>query len=314
MNNENPNLEPIQNNGIVPETNSMPVDSAPVMETVDPTSIVNTVDPTANSPMVNNDNTEILGDTQSMPAVGEPITPTVAEPAPAADTTAPQTRYNPVTGEEVTIDELLGRTPSTSVPNLTPEKKPEVEKKEVEYKPTSKGNTVMLIIFFIFLIGFIVFLPDLQNLIALHNAKPEVVEEITTGRLVCTIESNTVNLDREITRVFEYTDKKLQSAKFTTIVKGDPSLDEEALNELNDNCVMIKESSKDIEGYNISCSYEEGKLTEKESFEYGVFDSEKLNAAYAEAGGSLSEFEKDEDIDLVMTNMRQSGFSCNKEK
>ena len=42
--------------------------------------------------------------------------------------------------------------------------------------------------------------------------------------------------------------------------------------------------------------------------------SDCKDAAYTEAGGSMLEFQKDDDIDHIMTNMRQGGFTCNKEK
>ena len=171
-----------------------------------------------------------------------------------------------------------------------------------------------MIIFFVALIAFVCFLPNIQELIQKYKEGPTVAEEIYTGKLVCTLESNTVNLARNITRTFAYTDKKLESAKFVTEVRGDPSLDEEALNELNDQCTIIKDNVDGLKGIVVDCSYSEGKLVETESFDYADFDAEAVDAAYTEAGGNLMEFKLEDDIDEIMTQMRRSGFSCTKEK
>ena len=151
-------------------------------------------------------------------------------------------------------------------------------------------------------------------MIAEYKAGPVEVEDITTGKLVCTLESNTVNLDRNITRVFEYSDMKLVSAKFTTVVRGDATLDEETLDALNAQCEQIKTNVSGLEGVSVNCAYADGQLTEKENFDFGTYKIEEVTAAYTEAGGTVLEFEAGENIDDVMTSMRQGGFLCNKEK
>lgn len=279
-------VNPLENTNSLPTVPPQPA-SAPVGDALPTTPVAETTEP---------------------PVTNPPYSPTTKAP-----TTVGDTRYNPVTGEEMKISDLTGeKKEEASAGEVNNEEK--LKTVDVDYKPTSKANTVMLILFFIALVLFVVFLPDIQTLIAQYKAGPQKVEEITTGTLVCTLESNTVNLDRNITREFQYTDNKLQSAKFTTVVRGDATLDEETLNGLNEQCVQIKTNVEGLNGISVSCSYEEGKLTEKENFDYASYQVEEVTAAYTEAGGSLLEFEKDMNIDDVMTNMRQGGFTCNKEK
>ena len=260
---------------------------------------------------------EILttGLTQQIPVVSpDALTPQIEELKEESDGESPkiQTRYNPVTGEEMSMEELLGKGKKDEGSSVKVEK---VKKVDVEYRPASTGNTIMLVLFFIFLILFVVFLPDIQSLIASYRAgDSEKVEEITTGKVVCTLESNTVNLDKEIKRVFNYTDMKLQTAKFTTTTRGDATLDEEALDELNEQCVEVRENVQGLAGISVSCDYKNGKLVESETFDYTAYNAEEVSAAYAKAGGSVLDLEKDQDIDLVITQMRRSGFTCNKEK
>ena len=327
MNNENPNIEPVPNSANeVPAVPEVANGGTPAFQTVDPTASFQTVDPTASyqEPSVSDD-TEVLTPTvEAAPATTPAVTEETTEilvpeeattPVNTTPPTIPATRYNPVTGEEMSTNELLG-IPEEEAPKEEKLSATEAKIKAANenYKPTSKGNTIMLIIFFVALVLFVIFLPDLQNLIALYKAGPVEVEEITTGTLVCTLESSTVNLDRNIKREFSFADKKLLSAKFTTEIRGDATLDEETLNELNAQCEQVKENVKGIGGVTVACTYEDGRLEERESFDYSSYDSEKVSAAYTEAGGSVLEFQYEQDIDQVMTNMRQGGFTCNKEK
>ena len=221
--------------------------------------------------------------------------------------TSPNIRYNPVTGEELDVNEIIKGGDGKK------------KKAEVEYKPPSTFSTILLVLFFIFLLVFIIYLPQISLMVDNYNKKrngllDEKVEDIVTGKLVCTLEDNTVNLDRSFERVFQYKDKKLISAKFSTIVKGDANLDEEALQQLNEKCKLIKENVSSLSGIVVSCEYQSGKLIEKESFDYATYDANAVGSAYTEAGGSLLTFDSGADIDKVMLQMRQSGFTCDKEK
>ena len=339
MNNENPNAQ--GNTGVAPAIPEIGGESN-LAPTVDPTSF-QTVDPTATNTPAEPVMSAPVESAPQAPAEAQPEAPALAptvnpvEETEVLDTNeenatftntskikprtdainfdstdgAPKTRLNPVTGEEMNVDELAGK---TAPPVIDKPEEVKEEKKEVEYKPTSKANTVALIIFFIALIAFVIFLPNIQTMIQEYKDGPQVVEEIYTGTLECTLESSTVNLDRKITRSFQYADKKLKSAKFTTVVRGDATLDEETLDGLNEQCTSIKDNVEGLEGVTVNCDYKEGKLTETESFDFATYDVEKVTAAYTEAGGILLEFTKDQDIDDVMTKMRRSGFSCFKEK
>lgn len=340
MNNDNSNLEPVQNSAENPEVGaSTPTVDVPGFQTIDPTADFQTVDPTV---------TEALAPSVPVANEGEPVTeelvpseevqsresaatelfkseaakattptfdpakikPPKATPVNMSSVNVGSTRYNPVTGEEMDINHMDGNEQNAPVVDSTKKETP----KEVEEKDPKKGNTIMLIFFFIFLILFVIFLPELQTLIALRKQGDKPKEVITTGTLVCTYESNTVNLDHNYTREFEFTDSKLQKATFTTIIRGDSTLDEEALDNYNAQCVQIHDNVDGMNGVIVSCDYKEGKLTEKEVFDYSIYSFEEVSAAYTEAGGNVLEFQHEQDIDQIMTNMRQSGFTCFKEK
>ena len=186
--------------------------------------------------------------------------------------------------------------------------------KNPNYKPPGAFKTFILIVFFGGLVAFIIFLPEIQAFVAQQRSGKVTSNEITTGKLICKLKTNTANLDKSFERIFNYTDKKLVSSTFTTVIKGDITEDATTLDELNEKCRLIKTSVADINGISITCDYASGILTEKETFDYKEYDMEKVKTAYTEAGGDVLEYEYGHDIDKIQTTMLQGGFTCNKER
>lgn len=186
--------------------------------------------------------------------------------------------------------------------------------KNPNYKPPGAFKTFLLIVFFGGLVAFIIFLPEIQAFVAQQRSGKVTSNEITTGKLICKLKTNTANLDKSFERIFNYTDKKLVSSTFTTVIKGDITEDATTLDELNEKCRLIKTSVADINGISITCDYASGILTEKETFDYKEYDMEKVKTAYTEAGGDVLEYEYGHDIDKIQTTMLQGGFTCNKER
>ena len=182
------------------------------------------------------------------------------------------------------------------------------------YKPPGVFKSFLLILFFGGLVAFIIFLPEIQAYVADYMSGNTGVSEITSGKLKCSLETNTTNFNKSFERVFVFTDKKLQSATFTSITKGDITEDEEALDQLNETCKLKKDAVATIGGVTIACEYSNGLLTEREHFDYKEFDIESVKAAYTEAGADVIEYEYGYDIDKINTAMLQAGFTCKKEK
>ena len=183
-----------------------------------------------------------------------------------------------------------------------------------DYTPPSKGKVGLMIFFFIFLLLFVVFLPDISTQIERLKGGDKKAEEIVTGRLVCKLSENTVNLDKDIERVFNFTLNKLTIATFTTIVRGDPSEDEKELNTIAKNCNSLKDDTDPLSGIDITCHYSQGKVVQIEKFDFKTYNYENVRSAYIEAGGDIIEYEAGHDIDNIMLTMKQSGFVCNKTK
>ena len=283
---------------------------------MDNNSVNNNVTPTAAS------NTTPV--TQELPVVADPTAVTNASesPAPAAPSVAPE---GPVQIEEKPVDPgFVDRTANPGViGNIAPTKEADpngavnenLKKVEINYTPPSKAKTVSLILFFIFLIAFIIFLPEITTMVNKFKAgnQENANAKITTGRLVCTDSTNTTNLDKDYKLTFGFTDNKLEKLDYNSTTRGDPTADAKTLDELAERCKLLKQFTASIEGISVSCDYSEGKLMEKQSFVYADLDEEKLTAAYTEAGGTYPQYQNGQDMDSIEKNMNASGYSCERQ-
>ena len=227
--------------------------------------------------------------------------------------------------QAVPIVQVQNTEPVTS-PSITPQPQNDpntilnenLKKVEIEnYTPPSKLKIAVLLIFFALLIGFIIFLPQISSMVRVYmsgqNQQPSKEEVITTGRLVCSMNSNTTDLDKEYEFVFNFTDSKLKSTRYVANTRGD-STTESSLDTLAEKCNSLKESTSEIEGVSIKCTYTDGKLIESQSFDLETVDTEKLNAAFTEAGGILPSYSLDQDISEIERNMKASSYTCERQK
>lgn len=233
---------------------------------------------------------------------------------PAGVTPQQDTSPFPNTGVSSTDNNAINNMTAPTDPNAQVNEK--LKRVEIDYKPPGKFKIFLMIIFFIFIIAFALFLPEISEYINLYKAGKlnQVSEEITSGKLTCTLKSNTANLDMDYTRVFYFTDLRLKSADFKVVTRGDPTQDEQTLDGLNQKCVKLSQSTKSLSGINVSCDYTDGKLTEHQKFEYASINVEEIDSAFAEAGGNLPEFKNDQDITDIEKKMNSAGYSCLKEK
>lgn len=258
------------------------------------------------------------------------VTPTQATIQPTTQAVELLQPAQPVISTEpvqqaVPIVQVQNTEPVTS-PSITPQPQNDpntilnenLKKVEIEnYTPPSKLKIAVLLIFFALLIGFIIFLPQISSMVRVYmsgqNQQPSKEEVITTGRLVCSMNSNTTDLDKEYEFVFNFTDSKLKSTKYVANTRGD-STTESSLDTLAEKCNSLKESTSEIEGVSIKCTYTDGKLIESQSFDLETVDTEKLNTAFTEAGGILPSYSLDQDISEIERNMKASSYTCERQK
>ena len=247
-----------------------------------------------------------------VPVSSEPVITTPVNPEPVVQNSVP-VNPEPV----VTTPVVENTTPQMNIPNVnTPDSNAIVnenlKKVEINYTPPSKFKIVVLVLFFIALLGFIIFLPDITSLINKYRSGVggEKEEIITTGRLECSLSTNTANLDKNYDAMFRFTDSKLEKTEFVYTTRGDVTLDEETLDKLANTCKQLKENVKGMQGVTIQCNYSDGKLEEIQTFDLSVIDVEKLGSAFTEAGGTNPTYQYGQDIDKIESNMKASNYTC----
>ena len=246
--------------------------------------------PTSVSPFVQN------GVSQSTP-----VAPVIQNSIPQPTVTTPM--------QNATLQNVQNQVPTNSGAVPAPNNQP-----SSDYVPPSKGKVFFMFFFFALLIGFVVFLPNITEMIHKYqsgeNQKP--VEKIVDGKLTCTLEKSNDNFDFNYTAIFTYSNNKLERLSLTTITKGDISKDANQLDELANKCSLLEKSVEDIDEVTIRCNYTDGELEEKQSFSLGTLDYKKLDSAFSEAGGTVPNYQYGESIDSIEKEMNASGYTCNR--
>ena len=183
-----------------------------------------------------------------------------------------------------------------------------------EEKGYSRRRVGMLI-FFILLIAFVIFLPNLRDLYIQYKTHVEE-EEISSGKLICTLDRSTDDFDITYNETFSFKKYKLQSFNYSVETKGDASKDIGKFKEIYGKCDNLSKTVgiNNLTGIVIDCSYVEGddKVVETQTFDYNTIDKGELKSAYTEAGVEYPEFELDDNINEIEKSMLAGGFTCQK--
>ena len=190
-----------------------------------------------------------------------------------------------------------------------------LKKVEINYQPPSKFKTALLILFFIFLLAFIIFLPEIT--IFVNNYKNgslnNTPKEIRTGKLICTYETTSDNMQVEYKRIFSFTDEKLETASYMMKIKNDITQDNTKIEDQKEKCLLLNKYTQNVDGIDVSCDYKNETLIENQKIDFKIASKESLDAAFAEIGGTYPEFTYKQDINKIRQNMVAGGYSCSKE-
>ncbi len=317
MNNENnQNNQPTVNN-----TNPT------VVNNTNPTVVNNSTPTIVSSTPTNNDAVEVMDSTTtaSQPEVKKEVsssTPTagvVAVPPSAAPVDASTNNMSRAEMAGISSREEKGY--GRSIKELEEEsnarrqqkKEDFIKKANEEYKPNSKFKSFLLIMFFIILIAFVVFLPDIHSFISTwQGGGYEEAEKITTGKLECTLTTNTENLNLDYSALFGMTDNKLYSLRYSVSTKGDRNLDADTLDKLDADCKLLKETTDEVKGVQVECKYNNTTVTQTQIFTYSELNIDAMDSAYSEAGGTYPNFEYNQDMDKVEKEMKANGYTCSR--
>ena len=265
-----------------------------------PTMVQNNTNNVTNTPTMVNGNTGVV---ESPIASGEAPTQDNSTSNPTPEVVATEPSAAPV--QPTAVDPNTSVTGNGDGTNNAP-------KPGAEYKPPSKGKLVLLVLFFIFMIAFIIFLPDISSYISMYKAGKlnQEAQKITDGKLTCTLDTNTTNLDKNYRLVFTFAANKLNALNYSLTTKGDATQDEKTLDDLASKCKILADYSKKINGVSVKCDYSDGKLVESQTFDYTTISEDDIDSVYAEAGGTNPQYKNGQDMDTIEKNMNASGYTC----
>jgi len=188
------------------------------------------------------------------------------------------------------------------------------ELKQGTHDGPSKGLSIALVIFFILLIAFVLFLPNISEYMRVLKEKANV-SVISTGKLICTNSRSSDKLNFDYTQTFEYRDNLLYKYKYKEEVKGSEE-DTTELTTLYNQCVELEKVAASLKGINISCNFLNTKYTQTQIFDYASIgeNSANIKTAYVEGGGNYPEFKLNENIEDVEVSVKQAGYTCEKIK
>lgn len=249
----------------------------------------------------------------STPNAVSPTTPVTSNPGE----TTPVASSSPITAATTTTVDSSGTTSETTpAPDTTStDTKEEGKGGKKRKKKESNLKYYLTFIFLALLIWMIVFLPDISNFVSnyLQKKQQEAQPEITTGKLVCEMNTNDATLDYNYKAVFDFEDSLMKKLTYTTTVKGDPSLDAVALSGMDSSCNLLQTHVLNMNGVEVNCDLQEGTFVNEQILDYELINREELTTAYLEAGGTYPDYQYNQYIDEIEKQMNASNYTCKKE-
>lgn len=179
--------------------------------------------------------------------------------------------------------------------------------------PSKESNSstkpIFLIVAFLLLVATIFLLPysqDLFDKLFSNNKEKDIVDNITQGDLVCTMESDDNGNSYQYTETYSIQDSKVDSLDHKVLIQGDADF----LKQRNNQCLLLKQNATSISGVTVSCDLSNEEMVEVQSFNLASFDLENVTTAFTEAGGVYPNASQGDDYKEVQRMMEISGYDC----
>ena len=243
-----------------------------------------------------------------------PVAPPVAM-APEVQT-EPETEVLTEAPEEVQTEPVTEAPVETQVDGV--DGTVQLNEVEIKVEDNQVSNVKLFFTFLLMLVlgGTILFMPEISEFMRQRKEEEQnmLQPKITTGSLKCEHERNSDNFDLKFEYNFMFTDNKFKKLYYTSETRGDMNLDEKELEELNSECLLLKDTTATLAGIEVSCKLLGGTLTKTQTLDYAKIDVEQALSAYSEAGGIYPEYKYLQDMDGIEKNMKAAGYTCTRIK
>ena len=299
----------------VTATASNSVTSTPSKTNVTPAVVTPNVTTTASNSV-----TPTPSKTNVTPAVATPNVTTTASnsvtPTPSKTNVTPAVVTPNVTTiaskSETSPSATTFTTTNTSTEKVSDTGKEVSDSDKKSGKKTSNLKMYLSFIFLALLILMIVFLPEINTFVHdfFNKKEAENTPSITSGHLICTLETNDSNFNYEYETDFSFKDSKLYKLTLTTKTVGDLNLDATDLSGLNASCQLLQFQTSKFDGVEVMCDLEGNTFTNTQTLDYEILNRDEVTTAYLEAGGIYPDYKYEENIDDIEKDMNAKNYSC----
>lgn len=183
-------------------------------------------------------------------------------------------------------------------------------KNEKDVSSKEKGiRPVTLLILFIVILLAIFLLPYTEKVFKYFSSNQNddsVIEEVTVGRLVCTLEHNDENNSYQYEEVYSFRDKKVESLEHTVIIQGNADY----LNERSRECQQLQNIVDDTIDVTVTCDLSHDQMVESQYFNLVNFDFNSLTTAFIESGGIYPNVKAGDSYRSVQSSLEMTGYEC----
>jgi len=203
------------------------------------------------------------------------------------------------------IPPSVGGVPTNSLPVNNQNGQPIPPSKEPENKG-GKFRTFLLIVFFIFLIVFVIFLPDISEFLRSGKIAGSNDNELKNGVLVCTTERDNDMTSTSYQLEFKFVNKELLTSTFNITTESE---DKMVINENHNGCKNLELIAEDLGGIDVTCTSSQNINTMLESYNYRLINYNGLTK-FTEAGGTYPEYKYKDNIYDIKGKLINSGYDC----
>lgn len=168
-------------------------------------------------------------------------------------------------------------------------------------------NPIVIVVIFVLLLATVFLLPYSEDFFQslFSNNDSSYTGEITSGRLVCTLENEEDQVNYHYTETYDFENSGVLSLQHVVLIQGDADV----LNARKTQCDQLQVVAGDFEGVSIECNLSSDEMVETQFFNFRELDN-TFSTAFIEAGGVYPNLEYGDDISEVQKNLELSGYEC----
>ncbi len=180
-------------------------------------------------------------------------------------------------------------------------------------KPSKKGPNILLILLFVFLIVFVLLLPQITNFITDYKNKKGDDGSMKTGTMTCSLTKTSNDLTYTVSTLFHYTTNKLKKTETTTTNRlTEQAKDNQILTEKQQDCDHLKSVLTGVVGMSASCTVSATIQKTVQEIDYTKLDIKSISQNIAEFEGFYPSYELDQNISTIEQTLKNSGYTCSR--